>query len=595
MAKRAAARSSRPVPDWAWLGLIVALVLIAYVPAIDGGLLWDDDAHITKLALQGLDGLRRIWFELGATAQYYPLLHSAFWLEHQMWGDSVQGYHLTNMLLHAISAWLVILIVRRLSLPGAVLAGLIFAVHPVQVESVAWISEQKNTLSTVFYLASALVYLEFDRTRSRNRYWLGLALFVCALLSKTVTATLPGVLLVILWWQRGKLNLRRDVQPLAPWLVLGVTAGIFSAWVERKFIGAEGSQFALSFLDRCLLAGRVIWFYLWKAVWPANLTFIYPHWTIDAGVWWQWLFPIAAIAVLAVFAVMARRGRRSPLAAALFFTGTLVPVLGFLNVYPFQFSYVADHFQYVAILGVIVPAAILAQWKPRIAGTALVTVLLVLSWSQSGMYRQAEPLYRETLARNPDSWLANNNLAGVLMRTPGRALEAVPYLQAALRLKPDIAEAHNNLGLILSETPGKRDEAIAEYQAALRIKPAYAEAHNNLGSALAEIPDRHAEAIAEYQTAIKLAPDYPEAHNNLGSALSELPDRRADAIAEFETALRLNPNLAEAHANLGVALARDPARVAEAMLHLEAALRLRPDMQPVRQLLAQLRTASLSP
>ena len=217
--------------SWPIYALIAAAALAAYWPALRGGLVWDDPAHITAPALRSLHGLWRIWFSLGATQQYYPLLHSAFWIEHRLWGDAVLGYHLANLAQHAFAACLVVLIVRRLALPGAWLAGMVFALHPVCVEAVAWISEQKSTLSAVFYLSSALVYLRFDRTRRRSSYLWALGLFVLALLTKTVTATLPFALLVIFWWQRGRLDWRRDVRPLLPWMALGAAAGLFTAWV----------------------------------------------------------------------------------------------------------------------------------------------------------------------------------------------------------------------------------------------------------------------------------------------------------------------------------------------------------------------------
>jgi protein O-mannosyl-transferase len=572
--------------------LMFGLILLAYLPALHGGMLWDDDAYVTKPALQSFDGLGRIWFHVGTTAQYYPLLYTAFWIEHQFWGDSVVGYHLINIVLHTLGAFLVVLIVRRLAIPGAWLAGFLFALHPVYVESVAWISEQKNTLSTVFYLASALTYLHFDQTRRRSHYLWALGLFLCAVLSKTVTATLPAAILVILWWQRGRLSWRKDVLPLAPWLASGASAGLLSAWMERKMVGAEGTQFMLTLAQHVVLAGRVFWFYLAKLVWPLNLMFIYPRWTLDSGV--EWLFPISVLALGAALLVVARR-TRGPLAAFLFFIGTLVPVLGFLNVYPFIFSYVADHFQYVASLGILVPAAAVLTMAARrttpILPGALVAILGVLTWMQSSAYRDAETLYRQTVERNPEGWMAHNNLGGVLMRTPGRSAEAVTQLQEALRLEPGLAEAHNNLGLLLSGMPGRTADAIAEFQAALRLKSNYAEAHNNLGSTLSDIPGRLPEAMAEYEAALRIDPDYADAHNNLGSALSENPDRLQEAIAQFEAALESNPNMPEAHANLGVALAKVPGHMPDAVMHLQTALRMRPDMQPVRQLLAQIRDA----
>jgi hypothetical protein len=267
--------------------LIFSAVLAAYWPALQGGLHWDDGSHVTRPDLQSVHGLWRIWFDLGATQQYYPLLHTTFWLEHRLWGDDVLGYHLANVLLHAAAACLVVMIVRRLALPGAWLAGFVFALHPVCVEAVAWISEQKSTLSAVFYLASALLYLSFHDTRRKATYFLAAGLFILAILSKSVTATLPAVLLVILWWRHGRLDWRHDVLPLLPWFAIGVPAGLFTAWVERAFIGATGAAFALTLPQRVLIAGRAVWFYAGKLVWPANLTFSYTHWKIDPGAWSQ--------------------------------------------------------------------------------------------------------------------------------------------------------------------------------------------------------------------------------------------------------------------------------------------------------------------
>jgi tetratricopeptide (TPR) repeat protein len=575
-----------------WAVLFCA-TLVAYFPALRGGMLWDDDRHVTAPALQSLQGLSRIWSDLGATQQYYPLLHSAFWLEHRLWGDAVIGYHLTNIVLHSIAAWLVVMIARRLSLSGALLAGFVFALHPVNVEAVAWIAEQKSTLSGVFYLASALTYLHFDETRRRSTYILATLLFVVALLTKTVTATLPAALLVVLWWRRGRLDAARDVQPLLPWLVCGAAAGLFTAWVESTMIGAQGADFALTWTERALLAGRVIWFYAATLVWPARLVFLYPRWQVDAGVWWQYLFPAGVVAVAVGFWIVVKR-TRAPLAGFLFFTGTLFPVLGFLNVYPFRFSYVADHFQYLASLGVIVPvasvsvsASALRRSRPRIpevVGAAALVVLGLLTWRQSAMYRDAETLYRTTLMRNPESWLAHNNLGVVLAPMPGRLQDAIAEYQAALRLNPDLPEAHNDLGTALARVPGRDAEAAAEFEAALRLKPDFAEAHFNLaemhfnqGNALSQMPGRLPDAVAEFEAALRAKPAFAGAHNNLGNALALMPGRRADAIAEYRAALRAEPDYAEAHFNLGSALSQEPGRLSEAIAEYQAALRLQPD------------------
>jgi len=581
------AASPRPrVPASQWLALFAA-ALAAYWPALRGGFIWDDNAHITAAAMRSLHGLWRIWFSLGSTQQYYPLLHSAFWLEHRLWGDAVLGYHLVNLAQHATAAILVVLIVRRLELPCAWLAGLIFALHPVCVESVAWISEQKSTLSGVFYLASALVYLRFDQSRRRSHYLWAIALFICALLSKTVTATLPAALLVVLWWKRGRLDLRREVRPLLPWFALGITAGLFTAWVERTYIGARGADFAIAPVERLLIACRVVWFYAAKLFWPANLIFTYPRWNIDPAAWWQWLFPLAVVAAFLALLQLARRKRRGPLAAFLFFAGTLFPVLGFLNVYPFRFSWAADHFQYLASLGIIVPVSwALTVWARRIAPSqavtiavpaALVLVLVALTWRQARMYGDAETLYRVTLARNPVSWMAHNNLGVALAKMDGRLPEAIAEYQAALRIKPDYAEPHNNLAIILSRQPGRMPEAIAEARGALRIKPDYPEALVNLASFLTTIPGRLPDAIAEYQAALRIQPGHAEAHNDLGLALLEMPGRLPDALAELEAAVELEPDNAQMHDNLAGALARTPGRLPDAIAEVRAALQITPD------------------
>jgi tetratricopeptide (TPR) repeat protein len=633
--------------DLGLAALLLSATLLAYLPALRGGLLWDDDAHVTKPELRTLAGLGRIWGEWGATQQYYPVLHSAFWVEQRFWGDQVLGYHLTNLVLHALAAGLVVGVMRRLALPGAWLGGFLWALHPVAVESVAWISEQKNTLSAVFYLASALVYLRFDRSRGPAAYGLALALFGLALLTKTVTATLPEALLVVAWWRHGRLAWRRDVRPLLPWLALGAAAGVLTAWFERTYIGAQGDAFTLSLAQRGLIAGRALWFYLGKTVWPADLIFIYPRWQVDPGVWWQWLYPASALATFAGLAVLAR-WRRGPLAGALYFAGTLFPALGFVNVYPFLFSFVADHFQYLARLGILVPVAAgaAAGWgriggaqigpaggperlrAVRGFGPGLAALLLAglagLTWRAAGKYRDGDTLYRTVLAHNPDCWLAHynlgislerqagglpaaleeyratvrlepgfadghNNLAGALYQLNGDWDGAFAEYREALRLRPTDAEAHNNLGNLLAVVPARRGEAMAEFRAALRLDPGMAQAHFNLANALAASADSHEEAIAEYRTALRLRPDYARAHNNLGILLAGSPARQAEAIAEFRAALAADPTNARIHQNLGLVLEGAPGQQAEARKELEAALRLDPDLPAAREHLAHLR------
>ncbi len=330
---------------WLIAAALLVATLAAYQPAWNGGMLWDDDKHVTSPELRSPDALPRIWFDVGATQQYYPVVHSAFWIQHRLWGDATTGYHIVNVVLHVLSALLLFLILRQLAIPGALLAAAVFALHPVHVESVAWITELKNTLSGVFCLLAALAYLRYDRNRNASTYAISFGLFVLALLSKSVTATLSGALLVVLWWQRGRLGWRRDVVPLLPFMGVGAASGLFTAWVERTHIGAEGPEFSLTLVERALIAGRAIWFYLAKLLWPIDLVFIYPRWQVSQGEAWQYLYPAGVVVLLATLWLLRKRSR-APIAALLIFAGTLFPVLGFFNVFPFRYSFVADHFQY---------------------------------------------------------------------------------------------------------------------------------------------------------------------------------------------------------------------------------------------------------
>src|SRR6266480_1696126 len=316
--------------DWFFCLILAAFTILAYQPAWHGGLLWDDDNCTTPPELRTLDGLRRIWFQPRAIAQYYPLVFSSYWLQQRLWGDSTTGYHLVNLLLHIGCVVLVLKILRLLRVPGAELAAIIFALHPVNVETVAWITERKNTLSGVFGLAATLWYLKFDESRSRRSYALALGLFLLGLLSKTAIVTLPLALLAIVWWKRGTIFWRRDVAPVIPFLFLSAAAGLVTRWFENTGIGYKARILDLSLLDRCLIAGRAFWFQLGKLLWPSNLMFVYPRWEINAAVWWQYLFPVAVLGLLVILWSL-RRWSRAPLAGVLVYILLLLPSLGFLN------------------------------------------------------------------------------------------------------------------------------------------------------------------------------------------------------------------------------------------------------------------------
>jgi tetratricopeptide (TPR) repeat protein len=548
LSKGPALNTRHGLPAAALLIVLMLATTLAYQPAWSGEPLWDDDGHLTKAELRPIAGLRRIWTEIGATQQYYPLTHSAFWLQHRLWGDRTTGYHLANIVLHAGSAFLFVLLLRRLNVAGAELAGMVFALHPIHVESVAWISELKNVLSGVFFVAAALAYVRFDECRARRVYLAALLLFVLALLGKSVTATLPGALLVLCWWRHG-IEWRRDVVPLVPFIALGAVAGLTTVWVEHSLIGARGLEFDLSATDRVLVAGRAIWFYLGKLLWPWPLVFNYPRWQIDGSDWWQSLYPLAIAAVAAVLWVVRHRGR-GPLAALLIFCGTLFPVLGFLNVYPFRYAYVADHFVYHASLPVIAFASaaivIFLRRTPRVisrlAQTGLVVLLGVLTWQESHSYTNVETLYLHTIERNPSSWLAHHNLG--MLKLAASPVEASEHLRAAARIRPADAQTRVNLGYAL-QLQGRYDEALAEYREAIRADPAFAEAHNNLCSVLHQM-NRAADAIAACRDAIRLSPTYAKAHFNMGLALARAGQR--GSLEHFREAVRLDAGAFDLHA-----------------------------------------------
>jgi tetratricopeptide (TPR) repeat protein len=569
--------------DWRpWLLLLALLLatLAAYHPAWHGGMVWDDDAHVTSAALRSWAGLYRIWFDVRATLQYYPLLHTAFWIEHRLWGDATLWYHLINILEHAGVALMLALILRRLAIPGAYLVAAIFALHPVHVESVAWISEQKNTLSALFYLAGAMLYLRFDESRKTRWYAAAAAAFVLALLSKTVTATLPGALLVIFWWRRGRVSWKRDALPLVPFFIVGAGAATITAWWELAVNNCTGPDFQFTFAERLLIAGRAIWFHLGKLFWPANLAFIYPRWKIDSGAWWQYLFPLGAAALAASLWTI-RRWSRAPLAAFLFFCGTLFPVLGFFNLYTFRYSFVANHYQYLASIGPIaLTVALLKKVIDRIpvaavrglAIGALVVLLAGVSRAESRKYDSLEALWLDTISKDPRSWFAYNNL-GTLRLAQGRTGEARTCFQEALRLKPGFAVAYNDLGNTWLRD-GDLEQATRDHRKAVELQPDYAEAHNNLGIDLVKA-GKYEEGIATYRRALAIDPRYAMAHYNLANALVRTGDI-AGAEKHYRQAIALDRDFALASYFLGLHLL-SARREREAHDALDTAFRLKPD------------------
>jgi tetratricopeptide (TPR) repeat protein len=556
---------------------LVLMVLAAYRPALRAGFIWDDDDHVTaNETLKSVDGLRRIWLEPGVVPQYYPLTFSGLWVEYHLWGLRPLGYHLVNILLHASNAILWWCILRRLAVPGAWFAAALFALHPVQVESVAWVTELKNVLSGAFYLAAALAYLRFaglgaSPAPARRRslfYALAVALFVLALLSKTVTCSLPAALLLVVWWKRGRIA-REDVVPLLPLLGLGAAFGLFTVWMERTSIGARGADWVLSFVERCLVAGRALWFYATTLVWPHPLAFIYPRWHVDVHVWWQYLFPLgAALVVIALWSARHRIGR-APITAVLFFAGTLFPALGFFNIFPMRYSFVADHFQYLACMGLIALGAAgsarlgatLGPGRRRVAATlggTLLLVLGVLTWQQQDIYQNIEVLWRDTLAKNPTAWMAHHNLA-IALEEQGRREEAATHYAEAVRLNPEYPNARLNLARYLINV-GRIPEAMAHYAEVLRHDPDQYIAHFNLGWGLVK-GGRLDEGIAHYREARRLNPDDAALRYNLAVALIAA-GRREEAVPELRAALARRPGWSSAMGELAWILAtHEDARV----------------------------------
>ncbi len=570
---------------------LLVITVAAYATAIGGGFIWDDDDYVTEnVVLRSVDGLRSIWFDPSATPQYYPLVHTSFWTEYQLWGLWPAGYHLVNVLIHVVNSLLLWRLLVRFNVPAAWFAALVFAVHPVHVESVAWITERKNVLSGCFYLSAMLCFLRFwDFTKEdlgsqhklRGWFFAALVCFLFAMWSKTVAATLPAAICVLVWWQRGRIT-PRLFAVLAPMFVIGIGLGLLTVWLEKHHVGAQGIDWQLSLVDRFLIAGRAIVFYAAKLVWPAQLTFIYPRWQIDSTAAWQYVFPALVLAIIVALWGMRKRIGRGPLAAVLFFAGTLFPALGFFDVYPMRFSFVADHFQYIASIGVIVlvvaSAMVAAErafasspWLPKLAAGLVVGILAAITWQQGKVYEGLEVLWRDTLSKNPEAFLAHNNL-GAMLNDRGDFAEAETHLLEAVRIKPNFVDSVVNLAKTY-EGQGDMEQAERLYQQATELNASFAPAFNGLG-AVYGMTGRAELSEQSLRRAIELDPSYAKAHANLAT-LFAVTGRMDESIGEFETALEIDPMMADIHANFArVLMSRQQFDRAQQVL--EELLRLRP-------------------
>jgi tetratricopeptide (TPR) repeat protein len=569
---------------WLFAMVLVLATIFAYRPAWNGGFVWDDDFYVTKnRLLTAPDGLRLIWFSLESPSQYFPLTYTSFRIERMLWGLKPTGYHWVNILLHTANALLVWRLLAVLGVPGAWLAAGIFALHPVQVESVAWITERKNVLMGFFFLLALLAWTRFidernqrpiQRSRAHGKqrakevtqagelnpsswrfYWLALIFYVLALCSKATACTLPAALFLILWLQKKRIDWQRVLQ-IAPFIILGLAMGLITIWWERYHQFTLGPMFALGPLERLIVATHAAWFYLGKLFWPAKLTFIYPQWTIEPNNPFSYIWLVAGIALcVAIYFARPYVGRSVEVAAA-FFLATLSPVLGFIMLYTFRYTFVADHYQYLACIGPIaLVSAGLATltnsvvYGPRLLsalGILILSTLGLLTWGQSASYRDSETLWRTTIDRNPACWMAETNLGSELSER-GDIDGAIAHLEKALRLKFDALEIHNSLTYALFRK-GDADAAIEEAHVALNFDPTNADTHAVLGMALMTkgLLD---EAIAQLSKAVEILPSHSRAHYHLAVALAEKGEP-VDAIAHYERAIEAQPDLFEALTNL---------------------------------------------
>jgi tetratricopeptide (TPR) repeat protein len=577
--------------EWLLALLLVAATVVAYLSVWRAGFIWDDDLHLTKNpAIVGPLGFKSIW--LTGVAMYYPLTLTSFWIQHAVWGLNPVPYHVVNVLVHTACAILLWRVLRHLNVRGAWLGAAIWALHPVQVESVAWITELKNTQSCFFYLLSILFFLKWRNIRNLANPNLGswqytLALFcaLLAILSKSSTVMLPLVLGLCWWWMDGRWRWRNLV-PLIPFLLVSLLASCWTIWEQQSLATAIGGEWVqTTWAERLIIAGLDVWFYLGKLAWPHPLIFIYPRWKIVES---QLLAYLPALAAAGGMFILWRRrdGPMRPLFfATAYFIVSLFPVLGFFTVYFFHYSFVGDHFQYLASMGplALAGAGITSAFdlfakrrpflKPAFCG-ALLSLLSVLTWRQTGTYRDLETLWRDTLDRNPVSWMVQNSVAGILLEK-GQVADALAHLQEALELNPNSVVTHNSFGYALLQI-GRVNESFAHLQKALEINPNYMPAHFNLANTLLQMK-RVDEAVFHLQKVLTGAPGDAEAQKNMAWVLATWPDARirdgAKAVELAEHANRTesgNPiigaTLAAAYAETGRFL--DAIRTAEAALQL---------------------------
>lgn len=590
-----------------WAGILVILVItfLAYLPATRAGYIWDDDDHFTENELMNdWEGFKNIWSS--SSAIYYPLVLTSFWIMRRLWGLWPLPYHLLNILLHSLNGVLFWLLLKRMKIRGAWFAGALFALHPVHVESVAWITELKNTQSGLFYLLSLFSFHKYyflkkqETIEQRGRYgkttWYGLCLmfFILALLSKPSTVMLPAVLVLYIFWREGKIRFR-DYLPTIPFFLFSMASSLWTIWEQKYHSGAKGAEWSLTFLERLLVAGRIVWFYLWKIIFPYPLMFIYPRWEVNASLF-LWYIPFAGIVIaFGIFFLNGKTWGKNMIFGFGYFLVLLFPVLGFFNIYFMRFSYVGDHFQYLASMG---PLALFSaglfiitekaggdkKYIRRFLYSIILIVFSVLVWRQTLIYKNVETLWKDTIRQNPNAWIAYHNM-GFHMMDQNRNQEAMEYYQSALRLKPDYWEAYFNMGLILAED-GYPEQSIEAFREALDLNPKEIKIHSDLALALSKI-GRFDEALKEIDFYLTLEPGDSSGFYNKATIFSDM-ERFPEAIPWYEKAIASDPNFYQAYCDLGNALYRI-GEVDKAVDQFQKALSVNPNDEVARANLAIIR------
>jgi tetratricopeptide (TPR) repeat protein len=523
-------------------------------------------------------------FRSNQFADYFPVKTTMLWVEYQLWGyhlapsgqpiADAPPFHIMNIFFHALDGLLLWMVLRQLKVPGAWFGSLLFVLHPVHAESVAWIAERKNTLSLFFCLLSMSAWLRFDDSGKRRDYLLSLGLFVAALLCKTHVVVFPAVLMLVTWWKTGKATLgdfARDLLQKAPFFAVALFLSLVTVWFQNdRAIGGEVIPIG-DWWSRFAGAGVVIWSYLSKALLPINLNTIYAN---SAWLWWPlkdpqlWMFLAGALVPATLLLLLAikelypgrsPRASRTPFFVFAFFVGTLFPVLGFFTMSYMRLTLQADHFQYFSDISIVASAgAIAALLYNKTSGTArsavvavcvaLVAVFSAYSWERAGVHQGEETLWRACLKRNEASWQAHNHIGAVLY-SQRKITEAAPHFKRAVELKPENPEVHNNLGLVLWYF-GHYDEAVAQYREAVRIKGEVQALRHNLADALLSLK-RFGDSLEQYDIMIKDTPADPNLHAMKGAILAQM-NRLPEARQELETALQIDPNNVAARQNMQI-------------------------------------------